>query len=150
MSAISTAYDVIDAAIAAALPSHKQLSNPYIPDENSDLLYDAAWGLAFADGINLNGNLSCKVSIDRNFIVILTRKLSNLRNDTTIRKTTEKLLFEDLKTLIALCESNVNLSSTTISSMRYVSDGGFEFVRSGPTDIVMIRATFSLIYYENF
>lgn len=150
MSYISTAYDAIEVAIETALPNHKELTNPYLPDENSDLLYDAAWGLAFSDGINLNANLSCKISIDRSFVVILTRKLANLRNDVANRKTTEKLLFEDLKNVIYATEFNPSLSSDAITSVNYVNDGGLEFVRTDRNDLIMIRANFSLVYFENF
>lgn len=150
MSNISTAYDAIASAISTALPNHNELSNPYFPDADTDLKYDKAWGLAFSDGLNTELQISRRASIDRDFIVVITRKLRGLKNDLTTRKTTEKNLFEDQYEVIKALELDPDLqSSGAISKISYVNDLGLEFIRTERTDLLMIKSTMNMKYFED-
>lgn len=146
---ISDAYDAIETAISGALTSHNELSNPYAPDESNDLMYDAVWGMAFADGINLKTLIGCQATLSRDFVVTIARKWQITKRDLSKRKTTEKQLFEDQFLVIKELELSPTLQdSDAITKIEYESDGGLEFVRTGRTDLIMIRSVFNLVYLE--
>ena len=147
---ISSAYDAIESTISTALPTHNELSNPYVPDESNDLMYDAAWGLAFNDGLNLKLLVGCQASISRDFLVVLTRKWQITKRDLSKRKEVEKQLFEDQYSVIKELELSPTLqASSSITKVEFESDGGLEFVRTGRTDLIMIRTVFNLTYLED-
>jgi hypothetical protein len=154
MSNISTAYDEIAALLSSTLPTHKEMINPYLPELNDDITYDKSFGLAFGEGINTNLQLACRMSIDRNMRVILTRKIfsGNLMRGTdalTVRKNAEKNLFEDQFLVIkAMEESPTITDSGVITKCVFQSDSGLEFARIDRIDLIMITSTFVLSYFE--
>lgn len=154
MSAISSAYDNLLTVVQAALPTHKELINPYAPELNDDLTYEAAWGVAFADGINTNRVVGCEISIQRSMLVTLCRKIKagtlNRTTETiTTRRTAEKNLFEDLYQVINDFENSptVNNSNPIIKTV-YEADSGLEFIRTERHDLIMVRASFRIEYFE--
>ena len=152
MSNISTAYDAIRSAIGTILPDHTELSNPYFVERESDLNFNKAWGLAFGDATNSNRNISCRLSVQRDFIFVITRKIfktSHRAIDTRIAE--EKLLFEDQFLVIQALEKSpvINASSSGIAKIAYVQDGGLEFVRSDQTNLIMIQTIMNLEYFED-
>lgn len=154
MSAISEAYDDFIGLMAATLPNHSELINPYAPEMNDDLTYEAAWGLAVAEGENTNRVVGCEVSIERRWLVTLSRKIKAgtlNRNATTVsaRRTAEKNLFEDLDLVIGAFEKHPTVnSSTPIVKTVYESDSGLEFVRTERHDLIMVRAVFRTEYFK--
>jgi hypothetical protein len=154
MSAISTAYDNLLAVIAAEFPNHVELINPYFPEINDDLTFDAAWGMALNEGNNTNRVIGCEMSMERSFLVTLTRKIyagSLNRTSGTIaaRRTTEKLLLEDQIALIKEFETNPQTSGgNPIIATVFESDGGLEFVRTERSDLIMLKSIFRIEYFE--
>ncbi len=155
MSNISLAYDQIVTVVQAKFPTHKELANPYVPEQNDDLSYEKAWGVSVEGGINTRRQLGCAFTISRDLIITLTRKvyLGDLQRSNTAsekRRTKEKDLLEDQYQLIKEVETNVALgASTPITRIEYESDSGIEFIRSGQSDLIMIRSLFSMEYFEN-
>jgi hypothetical protein len=153
MSNISTAYDAIRTKIGTTLSTHTELSNPYFVDKDSDLTFVKAWALAFGDGTNTNRQISCHLTIQRDFIFVVTRKIfkTTHANSIDLRIAVEKNLFEDQFLVIKELEKDpaVNAASSGIAKIAYVQDGGLEFVRSDRTDLIMIQTIMSLEYFEN-
>lgn len=154
MSNISTAYDDILSVIEGILPNHQQLINPYLPDLNDDLTFEKAWGFAFAEGVNTNLQLACRLSIDRTFRFTLTRKifagqLQRGVDAVTVRRNAEKQLFEDHYLVIKELEQNPTITdSQVITKLVYQGDAGLEFVRTEMTNLIILNSTFVLTYFE--
>ena len=154
MSNISTAYDDISTVIGGLLPNHNQLINPYVPDLNDDLTYEKAWGLAFAEGLNTNLQLGCRLSVERTLRLILTRKifagqLQRGSDAVVIRRDAEKQLFEDQYLVIKELETNPTITdSQVITKLVWQGDAGLEFVRTERTDIIILTNQLVLTYFE--
>lgn len=156
MTSISKAYDALIAQIEITLPSHIELINPYRPELNDFLTYDAAWGLGFLDGQNSNREIGCNYTIRRNFSLILTRKifkgdLSRSVNSVTERRNSEKQLFEDLHLIVKDIENSATLNQgadSEIAWCRFISDSGLEFIDGDKNNLVMLRAIFEIEYFE--
>lgn len=158
MSAISQAYDAISTLLTTTLPAASgwyELINPYVPEENDDLTYEKAWGLAFGVGNNTKRVIGCEMSIQRVFTVTLCRKtfagtLNRKPEQLTARKTAEKALFEDLKLVVNELEKNVTVNnSVPIIKTVYLADSGLEFIRNDSHNLLMIRAEFQTEYFES-
>jgi hypothetical protein len=158
MTTISSAYDAVSGQLATTFPNHVELIDPYNPDRNDELTFDAAYGFALNDGLNTERQMSCEYTVRRLLTVTLTRKIFKgevARNSYSVaeRHSTEKQLFEDLHTLIKSVETNVTLNQGSgdrpIAWCKYQSDGGLEFVRGGQHNLIMVRAIFELEYFES-
>lgn len=155
MRAVTIAYDSLISTIEAALPNHVELINPYIPENNDDLTYEAAFGVAFGDGENTQRQ-TCTLTMRRLFTITLTRKIFKAdlaRNSYSVeeRRSAEKQLFEDLGTLVRSVESNVTLNSTgddAIGWCKYLTDSGLETIGQS-ADKIMLRAIFEIEYFED-
>lgn len=154
MSDISQAYDDITAVIKTVLPDHYELINPYQVDLNDDLTFVKAWGMGFGPGVNANRQLGCDMSFDREMKLVITRKIfaGQLQRNTsavTVRRDTEKALFEDFYLLLHEFETNPTITdSQVIGKFVYQNDAGLEFISTGKTDIIMLNMTFILSYEE--
>lgn len=154
MSNISLVYqDLIDLTIAT-YPTHKELINAYIPELNDDLTMEAAWGLALAPGLNSKLYASCQLSIERDFMLTLTRKimaggLNRSSGTISTRRAAEKALLEDQYLMINNAEKNSGLPAVTkITNFTYETDGGIEFVRTEEVNLIMIKTIFKVKYEE--
>jgi hypothetical protein len=153
MSAISSVYDSLIGQITSTLPNHKELANPYFPELNDDLTYEHAYGVAFSGGSDPELIIGCGYSIQRDFEVILTRKIFSglqMRNNEAVlkRREAEKALFEDQILLIKALLNNNTLGQTIIA-IEYQSDNGLEFATSGKSDLIILRSIFSVKYIES-
>ena len=154
MSNISQAYDDIISVIESVLPNHKALINPYRPELNDDLTFEKGWGLTFGSGINTNLQLGCRLSIDRTFGLVLTRKvfagqLQRSINAVTVSRDTEKSLLEDHCLVLKEFETNPTITdSQVITKLVYQGDAGLEFVRTERTDLLILTSQLTLTYFE--
>lgn len=149
---ISTGYDQLITLVEATFPSHVELINAYIPELNDDLTFDAAWGLALAPGVNSTNEIGCRLAVERDFIFTLTRKIYKgdlARNSSSRdhRRLQEKQLFEDQYLIINALENDPSINAT--AKVLFINDGGLEFVRGERNDLIMLRSTFQLEYWEN-
>lgn len=150
MSNISDAYDALVTRLETILPSHNRLPNPYKPDENADEQLKLAWGVQVSTGNNSERNISCKLSIERSIIVVLTRRFfaPDLVEDRM--EVPEKALLEDQFLVIDDFEKDPTLNdSTAICKMRYDSDSGIEYVKSDEDNFIKIESTFLIEYFED-
>lgn len=154
MSNISQAYDDITAVITSVFPNHNELINPYVLELNDDLTFDKAWGLAIGEGENSNLQLGCRLSVDRNFRLTLTRKIfagQLQRNVEAIaaRRATEKQLFEDQYLILKEFETNPTITdSSVITKFVWQSDNGLELLKTEKSDIIFLTTVLKLTYLE--
>lgn len=154
MSKVSDIYDLLLTQCSTIYPSHVKLINPYIPELNDDVQFEKAWGLVVSNGTNTNRFVDCKLSIERDFILTLTRKIfsGNIRSGTAVdeREDKEKLLLEDQFLFIQAIENNATINGDdSIGKIIFQNDAGLEFVKVGRVDLIMIRSVLSVEYFEN-
>lgn len=147
MSKISTIYDALITRLTTLYPTHKRLANPYTPSENNALLLTQGWGLAVGVGVNTEEFLGCKLSIDRQFTVVHTRKYIALEADAVTKADVEKALFEDQFLLFQDLEEDITLSGLAVN-VKFVSDSGLEFVQAGNDKFLLISSVLTAKYYE--
>lgn len=147
MSNISTIYDGLVTRLAALFPNHHRLGNPYDLEVNPDLTLTQGWGLAVGGGANTERYVGCQASVERTFTVIITRRYIARENDADTKATTEKLLLEDLKTLVNDAESNYSIDSST-AIIKYVSDSGIEPVRESQENYLHLSVVLTAEYFE--
>lgn len=150
MSAISSIYDLLETVVTTALPNHQELINPYYPETDSELSYNGAYGIEISDGSNLLSNEQSGIEQrQRNFVLILTRRIFAMKGDVSSRKTAEKQLIEDMTTVCdAIAESSEFQSSKLVSRAYYSSDSGIQFLLSENkrVDILICRIVITVEY----
>ena len=143
-------YDALTTIITTALPTHKELNNPYFPENDAEIQYDAAFGLAYAGGLNVNGNpRSGNEQRQRDFIITLTKRKFATSRDKTSRITAEKDLMEDWTTMVdAIAEAPRLGTPSPVQQAFYVSDDGVEFLRldRNRSNILLIRTVIQVEY----
>jgi hypothetical protein len=147
MSNVSDCYDAFVARIEAVLPNHTRLSNPYEIEQNIEPLMIQGWGLGMGASTNTNRELSCRVSIRRQFSLVLTRKFYALEADAESKASTEKELLEDQLLVIKDLCSNSDLSGL-IGVVDFESDGGIEQVYGEKDQFLALRSTFTAEIWE--
>lgn len=153
MSLISTAYAAlltrIETVLGTVAGGYKRIPNPYEVPDNSEQELRKGYGLALLTGENTNRQVNCKVSINRNIEVILTRLYTGKIEDAPGKAALEQLLLEDQHKLINDFEQDVSINGSTMYT-RYVSDSGIEFVSGVSGRFFMLKTQFSLEYMEDF
>lgn len=151
MGKISDIHDLIDTTITTALPTHKEMSDPYFPETEADLTYESAYGLAVSAGTNqvLNPN-SGAVTNQRDYIISLTKRVFATRRDSSAKKTAVKALLEDRETFVNKIEEDEHLGRPDlIIKAEWVSDDGIEFVRLNRNDILIVRILLQVDYHND-
>lgn len=153
MSKISECYEELRTLVGTVFPNHVELVNPYQIELNDDITFEKAYGIAFAEGFNTNREIGCSLTIQRNFIFTLTRKIfaGPMRTAEALseRREKEKQLFEDQFDIIKKFEQDTFVNNyVNIALVRYESDSGIEFIRAGQFDLVMLRSIFVLEYFQ--
>lgn len=154
MSKISLIYDDLHEVIQELLPDHKELINPYVPEDSDNLHLEMGWGVTILEGSNARREIP-KLTMSRSFELLLTRKVfgADLRKESAMnkRKTAEKALFEDQIVIAKHMQSNTYLKSvgfTNASRVMYESDDGLNFLRNGDTGILLLRSIIAVEYDE--
>jgi hypothetical protein len=148
MSDTSTIYDAIVTRMGTLFPNHKRIGNPYKPEENAEPILTMGWGLTVGEAVNTNRVLSNQFTVAREFALLVCRKAFHRESDAAARATTEKLILEDLYTLIKDFEINASLNGVAMNT-KYLGDGGIEAVMPDKDQFLMIRARISVEYWEN-
>lgn len=147
MSQISTIYDGIVTRLTTLFPNHNRLGNPYDLEVNPDTMLSIGWGLAVGPAANTERLVGCQVSLLRELTVYLTRRYHALENDAATKATTEKLLLEDLKTLVNDAENNYGIDDAS-TIIKYVGDGGIEPVRESQENYLHLAVNLTAEYFE--
>jgi hypothetical protein len=147
MSKITDIYNAWVALITAELPSYRRLPNPYAADANANVILNKGFGIAVGGGTNTERNLGCKLSISRDFGIILTKQIAKTDHDTSGRADQEKALFEDQYALIKAVEQDPDLGGTAAKAY-YVSDGGLEILDLETGRYFVLATQFNVEYFE--
>lgn len=130
MSKISDIFDALVIDIAAELPNHNQLTNPYAIEENTSLSLNQGWGLAVGPAVNTFRQLSCKLSVNRSMIITVTRKFFANELNIAGKDNVVKLLLEDQFLLIKMVENETGTFSALVAKGDYSSDSGILSVKA--------------------
>lgn len=125
MSKISTIHDALVTAVSGVLTSRIQLPNPYIPEANNELFLSNGFGVAVGPGARTDRQISCQMSWQRDFTIILTNQMTTTDHNTDEREDITKSLLEDHFTLFDLLEKTT--VSGTIKTEIF-SDSGITFL----------------------
>ena len=149
MTDISTIYDALVTRLTALYPSHKRITNPYVLNNNNDQFLAQGWGLATRDAENTNRELSRRLSVRRNFDVVLTRRYFAKDLDLSKVNAAEKNLLEDLQLLIDSVEGTPDLSVTDGKYIvKYNFDSGITAAKDDRDDFLAIIANVSVEYFR--
>ena len=146
MSSISTIYDTLRSTLATTLPNHTELNNPYVLEDEADIMFDAGYTIGLFEGENTNRNLCPKLSVSRTFTITLSRRTFSPDRDITERVAAEKNLFEDHLLVVKALQC---IEDDNISKIEYISDNGLEFLLGDRFNILLIQSTFTVEYFEN-
>jgi len=149
MSAITTVYNELLTRITALLSSHKRLPNPNRIEENVKSLFEIGFAVALGPGENTRREFN-KLSVRRDMIVTITRRVFKRETDPTGRADIEKLLFEDQQLLISDFEKDGTLGGTICLNTEYDADGGIDFVYADKDTFLKLETTFTIEYIEDF
>lgn len=147
MSKISGIYDAFQARIAVILPAHARLSNPYDIVENPESYLKKGVGLALGPARKA-GKLfaGCKQMLYRDFVVSITREVIAREIDGARKAETEKQILEDLYLLIQDFEKTPSVNE--LGTAQYESDTGIVTVIKDGDALMLVSATFSVLYVE--
>jgi hypothetical protein len=148
MSKITSIFDQLKTVISTELPTYKQIPNPYELEAASNVMLAKGYGLAFGAGSNTERQLSCQLSIEREFGVLLTRQMSYTEHDAANRNSLEKTIFEDQYKLIKAIEKNSSLAQL-VAKVAYASDSGIEFLGLESGRYLTLFSAFTCEYFEN-
>lgn len=148
MSDISTVYDAIITRVEAVLTSHKRLSNPYKPDENSEKVLNKGYGVRFGPGVNTNRQFN-KLSVERTFGIVLTRRVYATEQAASKKASTEKSLFEDQKLILEDIEGDPTLGTSVVVKAAYTEDSGLEFVFVEKDNFLSLESIITVEYFED-
>lgn len=126
MSKISTIHDALVTAVTGVLPGRTQLPNPYDPEANNELYLTNGFGVAVGPGIRTDRLISCHMSWQRTFVVLLVNQISTTDHNTSGREDITKNLLEDHFLVFDLLEKTT-LSSTIKAEV--FSDTGITVLR---------------------
>lgn len=144
---VSEIYDNIHVRLAALYPSSSRLPNPYQPEDNPEPYLKSGYGVRIGPGTNANRVIGCQISIDREFTVVLSKKVYAREADGANKGVTEKALMEDVFTLINDVERDGTLNGSVVNTM-YVTDSGIQFVFGEKDQFVYTEVNLTSNYFE--
>lgn len=148
MSRISDIHDQMISTIESTLTGYMRLPNPYEPSENTSLYLRRGFAVGFGSATNTERMICEKVTIGRTMTVVLINEILTTETNSASRGSFEKLLMEDVFTLIKTFENDVDLSGTT-TRIKYSNDSGIQYVESESERYILVEINFSLEYFEN-
>jgi hypothetical protein len=146
MSKISTIHDYLVTLVSTQLPSYTELPNPYIPEENNELYLSKGFGVAVGAGQDRNRVVSCKLTWQRDFQVVLTNQITATDHDITQRQTVTKAILEDHYTLIDAIYKDTGLGGNAAKAEVF-ADSGLQFLTVGETDRYFVIILDVLVEY---
>lgn len=148
MTKISDIYDNLVTAVDTALTGYDQISNPYTPEDNSELFMEKGFGIAFGPGENSERQLACRLSVKRTFDVILINLCGTTENNLADVESFQKTMHEDQLLIIKALEKDSDLSNTS-AQLKFVDDRGLEFLETTDNKFFILQSTFMVEYFEN-
>lgn len=138
------AYAQIRSELQTLFSSYNEIDNPYDISENSNLELKNSYGITIHSGTNATRIICNRLDIQREFGIVLCRRINATRNDSATRITAEKALFEDLTTIAKTFEDKI----PNVTQARYTSDDGIEFLGGDRYNYLILRSSFTVTYSE--
>ena len=149
-SRISDIYDFFRTELATLFPNKKELDigTAEAIEENAFQLLEDGYGLDIGVGVNTNRLVGCKQSMQRDFVISLTKEVKRIRTDNEKTAKYEKLLLEDCFTLINFIYGTSQINSESVK-INYVSDSGIIPIIVERRNFIAIQVTINVEYFEN-
>lgn len=148
MSKVANIYDDILARLAAKLPSHSKLTHAYALPECISPHLALGYGVKIGPVENTRRLVNCRVSIRRQFNVVITRRFRQTDIDADAKTSVEKELFEDQLLVLLELERNPTLNGDS-ANVTFTSDGGIEFVNTRDEEFMVLDTTYAVEYFED-
>lgn len=139
------AYAQVRTELETLFSSYNEVDNPYSDAELGNLNVRASFGISIGSGVNVTRSTCSRADIEREFNIILYRRINAIRNDTATRITAEKKLFEDQTLIIKRFEVKI----PNVTRARYISDSGVEFLNGDRYNYMKLSSNFLVEYSEN-
>lgn len=150
MSKATDIYTALLTRLQALYPTYNRMTNPYAPDQNSKLILEKAYGIQIGGGTNTNRKLSCKLSVNRTFVIVLTQKFYSLELDRSGKQAGELALMEAQKLLIDDIEGDPTLGdSSSVMKSGFISDGGISTIYTDKDNFLVLETTLEIEYLDD-
>ncbi len=149
MSKVTTLYEDLIAKMVSLYPDHKRLHNPYSVSENNERFLQKGWGIQVLSGNNSQRQVSCQLSVERDFGIVLSRKWFSMEQRTAQKETAEKALLEDQFLLLDAFSGAADQISDAIVRSQFVSDSGILFVTGEKDNFIHVVTLVRIEYFEN-
>lgn len=147
MSNISDLYDEMVTRVSTVLSSHKRLTNPYKIEQNTKGILTLGWGIRLGPMVNSQRTMCPKISLDRDTIIIITRKFIAQETAVTIKADAEKNLMEDQLLVVKdLCD-NSNLSGV-LGNVDFLSSSEIIQIFGDKDNFIALESTFKAEVFE--
>ena len=150
MSQVSTAFDLMIARLRTLFPDNEgyfQLTNPYDIADNNVQFLRQGYGLAMGPGTNSNRELSCKMSLVREFRVVLSRSLDALEFGIDNKDASAKLLLEDAFDVVKTFEKEFRLDDDFFNTA-FISDSGVQPLAVDDFSVIYLELTFNVELFD--
>ena len=149
MSGVSDVFDAYVSVISTALPVYSRIPNPYLPEENTELLLRKAFGVAFGPSLNSERFVSCNRETElRTFDIILINQVLTTDDNTSARETQEKSLMEDLFLIKKAVVKDGDLQGAEAVKSKFLSDDGITFLEAERHKYYFLQAQFESEYFD--
>jgi hypothetical protein len=149
MSQITALYDALHALVTATLPNALRLPNAYALAANPEHLLSNGYAVVAGSAVNTEESLSGRMTLSREFRIMLTRRLSALATDAASKGTAEKLILEDITLLTKRFESDAYLNGSGSPDVCYAKFNGDEGISLvDETSFITCSANFTIKYFE--
>ena len=150
MSRISDIYDFFRTELATLFPNKTELDvgNNDLLEFNALQLLEDGWGFHVGAGVNTKRLVGCKQSIQREFIISLTKEVKGLVTDNSKTAKYEKLLLEDHYTFMNFVHTVDKINSENVK-IDYENDSGIVPIIIERKNYRAIQMTIIVEYFEN-
>jgi hypothetical protein len=148
MSTISSAIDIIVAAVQTALPNHTYMVNGYEPEENPTMYMNQGVGIAWRQAINTNREI-CKIYQAQSFDVVITRNYFASDLNIGDKESQAKQILEDALLVIRALHADVLSSlNQSVAICKYLGHNGIETVFGDKDNYLKATLNFEFDYYD--
>lgn len=150
MSDVSTAISLLRTRVASVLTTHAELPHPGFVEENNEQKLDKAYGVQYSDALNTRRYVSKQISVQQNFLVVITRKIRANEYNVSGWQSGFDGLMEDRALVIKAIEGEPTLGdSSVVARATWESDGGPERVFDDSDRYVKLELLVAVEYFES-
>lgn len=145
---ITDALDQIETELVALLTGYTRLPFPSVIEANTEGSLRLGFAIDVGPGVNTKELASCKMVIERDVSVILTRQVYAGSLDVDTKYDAVKNILEDHLIVVKHFEQNPQLGGI-VTVFDYDSDNGVEPVFADKENFIKIELNFKLKYFED-